>query len=174
MSRRHLRKEMDRFAEVYNSAWSQNWGFVPYGKKDLDAYALEMQLVYEKDWFMVAEKDGRTVGVAISVPDLAPVLRRAKGSAARFAFWWLRRRSLMHRVRVGFLGIHPEYQHTGVAAKFYVEHFDVAGRHPRIHGGEMGWILETNDAMNRGMEMMGGRVVKRYRMYERLLQPAAA
>ncbi|MCW2989800.1 MAG: hypothetical protein JWM73_394, partial [Solirubrobacterales bacterium] len=45
--------------------------------------------------------------------------------------------------------------------------------HPRIHGGEMGWILETNDAMNRGMEMMGGRVVKRYRMYERVLAPAA-
>ncbi len=31
----------------------------------------------------------------------------------------------------------------------------------------MGWILETNEAMNRGMEGMGGRVVKRYRVYER-------
>ena len=169
MSRRHMRSEMDRFAEVYNSAWSDNWGFVPYGKKDLDTYALDMQIVYERDWFMVAEQDGKTVGVAISVPDLAPVLRKAKGNAVRFAYWWLRRRSIMHRVRVGFLGIHPEYQHTGVAAAFYVEHFDVAARHPRIHGGEMGWILETNEAMNRGMEMMGGRVVKRYRMYERVL-----
>jgi hypothetical protein len=36
----------------------------------------------------------------------------------------------------------------------------------------MGWILETNTAMNRGMEAMGGRVVKRYRVYERLLGPA--
>ena len=33
----------------------------------------------------------------------------------------------------------------------------------------MGWILETNSAMNRGMEAMGGRVVKRYRVYERQL-----
>lgn len=168
MSRR-LRREMDGFAKVYNAAWSKNWGFVPYGKEDLDAYALELQLVYERDWFMVAEtREGDTVGIAISVPDLAPVLRKANGSVLRFAWWWLRRRSIMHRVRVGFLGIHPEYQHTGVAAKFYVEHFDVAARHPRIHGGEMGWILETNEAMNRGMEMMGGRVVKRYRMYERV------
>jgi GNAT superfamily N-acetyltransferase len=174
MSRRGLRKDMDRFAEVYNAAWADNWGFSPYGKKDLDAYATEMQLVYEKDWFMVAETDdGKTVGVAISVPDLSPVMRKANGNALKFVFWWLRRRSIMHRVRVGFLGIHPEYQHTGVAAKFYVEHFDVAERHPRIHGGEMGWILETNDAMNRGMEMMGGRVVKRYRMYERVLAAPA-
>ena len=169
MSRRHLRREMDRFAEVYNAAWSENWGFVPYGREDLDAYALEMQIVFEQDWFMVAERDGKTIGVAISVPDIGPVMRRANGSALRFAYWWLRRRSVWHRVRVGFLGIHPEHQHTGVAAKFYVEHFDVAARHPAIHGGEMGWILETNEAMNRGMEMMGGRVVKRYRMYERAL-----
>jgi hypothetical protein len=39
----------------------------------------------------------------------------------------------------------------------------------RQKGGEMGWILETNEAMNRGMEAMGARIVKRYRVYERLL-----
>ncbi len=38
----------------------------------------------------------------------------------------------------------------------------------------MGWILETNISMNRGMEAMGGEVVKRYRVYERLLEPGAA
>lgn len=173
MTRRSLRRDMDRFAEVYNRAWSENWGFVPYGKKDLDAYAAEMQLVFESDWFMVAEKDGETVGVAITVPDISPLMRRARGSALRFAGLWLRRRSIWHRVRVGFLGVKPEFQHTGIAAKFYVEHYDVAERHPRLRGGEMGWILETNEAMNRGMEMMGGRVVKRYRMYERVLAAPA-
>ena len=33
----------------------------------------------------------------------------------------------------------------------------------------MGWILETNTNMNRAMEAMGGRVVRRYRVYEREL-----
>ena len=74
----------------------------------------------------------------------------------------------MDRVRVGFLGVKPEHQHTGVAAELYEEHFDAAERAPQ-KGGEMGWILETNTAMNRGMEAMGGRIVKRYRVYERAL-----
>ncbi len=84
--------------------------------------------------------------------------------------WWyfLRRRQIMDRVRVGFLGVRPEYEHTGVAAGLYVEHFNVAERTPRKHG-EMGWILETNRPMNRAMERMNGRVVKRYRVYERAL-----
>ena len=51
------------------------------------------------------------------------------------------------------------------------EHFDMAERTP-VKWGEMGWILETNRSMNRGMEAMGGRIVKRYRVYERLLEPS--
>ncbi len=169
MSRRRLRREMDDFAEIYNEAWSRNWGFVPYDSKDLDQYALELQIVYERDWFMVAEKDGETVAIAITVPDLNAVLRRAKGRLLPFVWHWLRRHRVIDRVRVGFLGVKPEFQHTGVAALLYVEHFDAAGRSPRMRGGEMGWILETNIAMNKGMEAMGGRIVKRYRMYERTL-----
>jgi hypothetical protein len=30
----------------------------------------------------------------------------------------------------------------------------------------MGWILETNKSMNRAMEGMGGRIVKRYRLLQ--------
>jgi hypothetical protein len=36
-------------------------------------------------------------------------------------------------------------------------------------GGDLGWVLEVNEAMNRGMEAMGARLVKRYRMYEKEL-----
>jgi ribosomal protein S18 acetylase RimI-like enzyme len=171
MRRRQLRKDMDAFAEVYNSAWSKNWDFVPYSKKDLDAYAQELQLVFDKHWFMIAEREDtkEVVGMAITVPDLNQVLARMKGRLLPLGWWqFLNKGRIMDRVRVGFLGVKPEYQHTGVAAKLYVEHFNAAAAR-RQTGGEMGWILETNTAMNRGMEAMGGRVVKRYRVYERAL-----
>jgi GNAT superfamily N-acetyltransferase len=171
MRRRQLRKDMDAFAEVYNSAWSENWDFVPYSKKDLDAYAQELQLVFDKHWFMVAEREdtGEVVGMAITVPDVNQVLALMNGRLLPLGWWrFLRKGKVIDRVRVGFLGVKPEYQHTGVAAKLYVEHFNAAAARPQ-HGGEMGWILETNTAMNRGMEAMGGRIVKRYRVYEREL-----
>ena len=127
--------------------------------------------MFDRNWFMVAEKvdTGESVGVAITVPDINQVLKKMNGRLLPFGWWhFLRRRKIMDRVRVGFLGVKPEYQHTGVAAGLYIEHFDMAAATPQ-KGGEMGWILETNDAMNRGMEGMGGRVVKRYRVYERVL-----
>jgi GNAT superfamily N-acetyltransferase len=170
MSRRSLRGDMDRFAEVYNLAWSENWGFVPYGKRDLDVYAQELQLVFDRNWFMVAEtEDGDTAAIAITVPDVNQVLKKMKGRLLPFGWWhYLRRRRIMTRVRVGFLGVKPAYQHTGVAAALYVEHFDTALRTAQ-KWGEMGWILETNRNMNRAMEAMGGRIVRRFRVYERAL-----
>ena len=175
MRRRQLRKDMDAFAEVYNAAWSKNWDFVPYSKKDLDAYAQELQLAFDKNWFMIAEKEdtGEVVGMAITVPDLNQVLAQMHGRLLPFGWWkFLTKGRRITRVRVGFLGVKPSYQHTGVAARLYEEHYNAAERTPQS-GGEMGWILETNTAMNRGMEAMGGQVVKRYRIYERLLDPGA-
>jgi GNAT superfamily N-acetyltransferase len=175
MERRHLRKEMDAFAEVYNAAWAKNWDFVPFSKKDLDAYAQEMHLVYDRNWFMIAEREdtGEVVGMAITIPDVNEVLAKMKGRLLPLGWWhFLNKSRITKRVRVGFLGIKPEYQHTGIAAKLYQMHFDAAEVRPQ-KGGEMGWILETNTAMNRGMEAMGGRIVKRYRMYERVFETSA-
>ncbi len=171
IKRRRLRRELDAFAEVYNSAWAKNWDFVPFSKKDLDAYAQELHLVFDRHWAMIAEResDGEVVGVALTFPDINQVLAKMKGKLLPLGWWhFLNRGKIMTRVRVGYLGVKPEFQHTGVAARMYQLHFDAAETRPQT-GGEMGWILETNWAMNRGMEAMGGKIVKRYRVYEREL-----
>ena len=170
MSRRNLRSELDIFARIYNAAWSHNWGFVPYSKADLDAYAIDLQLVYDRDWFMVAENEVEPVAMAITIPDIHQVYKKMQGRLLPLGWWYyLNRKKIIDRVRIGFLGVLPEYQHTGVAAALYMEHFAVAERTNR-KAGEASWILETNTSMNRGLEAMGGRIVKRWRVYERLLE----
>jgi GNAT superfamily N-acetyltransferase len=172
MSRLHLRREMDEFAKVYNAAWSHNWGFVPYSKEDLDAYTIDMQLVYDRNWFMIAEQDGQTIAMAITIPDINQIYKKMRGRLLPLGWWYyLNRARIIDRVRIGFLGVLPEYQHTGAAASLYLEHFDVAER-TRQKQGEASWILEINHAMNRGLEAMGARIVKRWRVYERLLDGA--
>ena len=171
MRKRDLEAEARRFVEVYNAAWSDSWGFVPMTDEEMVHAAKENRIALDENWMMVAEKDGETVGAALTVPDFNQVLAKMNGRLLPFG--WLRvltGRRQIDRVRVGFLGVKPEYQHTGVAAGFYAEHFEMAAKTPQS-GGEMGWILETNTAMNRGMEAMGGRIVKRYRIYEKELPP---
>jgi GNAT superfamily N-acetyltransferase len=173
MTRRRLRRDLDEFARVYNAAWSHNWGFVPYCKEDLDELARALQAVFSREWFMVAEQDGKTIAAAISIPDINQVLKRMRGRLLPLGWWhYLCRHRLIDRVRVGFLGVMPEYQHTGVGALLYMESYDAAERTPQ-KWGEAGWILESNKAMNRALCALGGRIVKRYRVYERLLDEQA-
>jgi GNAT superfamily N-acetyltransferase len=122
---------------------------------------------------MIAEQEGKTVAMAITIPDIHQVYKKMQGRLLPLGWlYYLMRHRIIDRVRVGFLGVLPEYQHTGVAAALYMEHFD-AGERTRQHHGEASFILEVNSSMNRGLEAMGGRLVKRWRVYERLLEPGA-
>ena len=168
-SKRDLEAEMHRFVAIYNVAWERNWGFSPLTEAEIAHAAKTLKPILDENWMMFAEKDGEAIGVAVTVPDFNQVLAKLHGRLLPFG--WikaLRARKSVDRVRVGFLGVKPEYQHAGVAAGLYKEHFDMAAVTPQSWG-EMGWILETNDAMNRAMEAMGGQIVRRYRLYERPL-----
>jgi GNAT superfamily N-acetyltransferase len=169
MRKRDFESEVRAFMEVYNAAWEKNWGFVPLTDNELHAYAKELRPILDENWAWIAEADGQVVGAALSIPDYNQVLAKLNGRLLPFG--WakaLAARRKIDAVRVFALGVKRAYQHTGVAAKFYVEHFNSASRTPQTWG-EMGWILETNTAMNRGMEAMNGRIVKRYRLYEKPL-----
>jgi len=62
----------------------------------------------------------------------------------------------------------PEYEHMGIGAALYLEHFDTATR-SRQNYGEAGFIRESSGSMNHSLEAMGGRIVRRWRVYERAL-----
>ena len=172
MRKRNLQEEIGKFLEVYNAAWERNWGFVPLTEAEVRHYAKDLRPILDENWAFIAEKDGETVGAGLTIPDYNQVLHHLNGRLLPFgwakALWWRRK---IDRVRVFALGVKPEHQHTGVAARLYQRHYESAERTPQ-NGGEMGWILETNEPMNRAMEGMGGRVVRRFRLYERPLEPA--
>jgi GNAT superfamily N-acetyltransferase len=144
---------------------------VPLNEEEVRHYAKDLKPVLDENWAMVAEKKdtGEVVGAALTLPDFNQVLAKLNGRLLPFGWITaLRAKSKIDAVRVFALGVKPEYQHTGVGARFYQMHFDAAERTPQ-KGGEMGWILETNKPMNRAMEGMGGEIKRRYRVYERVL-----
>ena len=177
--KKDLEAEITRFIEVYNSAWEKNWGFVPITAEEVRAQASDLKPVLDERWGFIAERDGEVLGAALTLPDVNQVLRRMNGSLLPFG--WLTflratfaregvntKRAGIDRVRVFALGVKPEYQHLGIAAAFYDRCLRV-GKELNQPRGETGWILEVNKAMNRAMEGMGGKVVKKYRLYEKAL-----
>jgi GNAT superfamily N-acetyltransferase len=166
MRKNDLENEIARFMEVYNEAWSRNWGFVPITQEEVAFQAKNLKPVLVEDWAMIAEKDGEVVGAALTLPDINQVLKKMNGHVAPFGWWhFLTGRRKIDRVRVFALGVKKAYQHLGVAAALYERHRETAKRLPQ-KGGQTGWILETNVPMNRAMEGMGGTIAQIYRLYE--------
>ena len=169
MRKRDFEAELGRFMEVYNAAWSRNWGFVPVTEAQVRFYAKTLKPVLDERWAMVAERDGELLGAALTLPDVNQALAKLNGRLLPFGWLkFLRARRKIDLVRVFALGVKPEYQHLGVAAAFYIRHLETASP-DGVYGGETGWVLETNESMNRAVEGMGGKVVKKYRLYERSL-----
>jgi hypothetical protein len=169
MRKKNMEAELGRFLEVYNAAWERNWGFVPLTEDEVRHYAKDLKPILDENWAFVAERNGETIGAALTLPDYNQVLTHLGGRLLPFGWakaLWYRRK--IDRVRVFALGVKREYQHTGVAARFYELHYDSAER-TRQKAGETGWILETNKSMNRAMEGMGGTIVRTYRVYEKML-----
>jgi GNAT superfamily N-acetyltransferase len=170
MRKRNLKHEVREFMEVYNEAWSQNWGFVPLTDHELDHMAKELKPVLDEDFATVAETAGGEVaGVSLTLPDVNRVLAAVNGRLLPLG--WvkaLREQRRIDEIRVFALGVKPRYQHTGVAAALYRDIWDTVLRRGFVRA-ETGWILESNEPMNRAMEALTGKIVKRYRVYEKLL-----
>ena len=170
MRKREMAAEVRRFMDVYNEAWGENWGFVPITDAEVEFQAQNLKQVLDEEWTFMAEKDGEVVGAALTLPDVNQVMAKMDGRLLPFGWAkFLLGRRKIDRLRVFALGVKHDYRHTGVAAGLYLEHIRMAALPDKIHWGEMGWILETNEPMNRAMEGMGGKVVKKYRLYERSL-----
>jgi GNAT superfamily N-acetyltransferase len=169
MRKKDMEAEIGRFLQVYNAAWERNWGFVPLTEEEVRHYAKDLKQILDENWAFIAEKDGEPVAAALTLPDYNQVFRHLNGRLLPFGwakFLYYKRK--IDRVRVFALGVKPEYQHTGVGARLYELHWD-AGAGTGQGRGETGWTLESNKAMNRAMERMGGEIVRTYRVYEKLL-----
>jgi GNAT superfamily N-acetyltransferase len=163
---KRFNEEVARVKEVYNKAWAKNWGAVPMTDEEFDALAVDLKPVIVPELVIFAEKEGKTIGFALSLPDINVALKYNKnGYLLPGLYHLLTKKKKINLVRVIVLGVLPEFLGTGAGgALFYV-----TAMHAKKLGyqyGEASWILEDNDRMNKSAEAMQGVINKRYRIYE--------
>lgn len=163
---KEIKAEIERFFQVYNSAWNNNWGFVPMSRAEMEYLAEEIKPVLDPNLALLAEVGEKVAGCALALPDINQALRHARGRLfplGLFKILYHRRR--IRRMRVVILGVLEEFRAAGVAAALYAALFR-HGLRAGYREGEFSWILEDNVMMNRSLEALGARRYKTYRIYE--------
>lgn len=160
---------MKIFKDVYNSAWEKNWGFIPLTDEEVSYLGEMLKTIVVPDITLVAEKNEEPVGFLGLLPDFNFVLKHMNGrvnpvSIAKALYYSKRIRDL----RLLLLGIKPEYRNKGVDALLFREGFKGVrkGGYKRV---EFSWILEDNIPVQRLVELIGGRLYKKFRIYEKKL-----
>lgn len=167
---KRFREEVELIQDIYNSAWSRNWGFVPMTEAEIAFMARELRPVVDPDLCLFAEVDGRAVGFSLALPDVNVALKKLP-SGRLLPFGWLRLLIELRRIRsfrVITLGLRPGYQHSGIGAGLYLRTWS-EGLRKGYRGAEASWILEDNLEMVQAVEKMGWFPYKRYRIYQRPL-----
>jgi hypothetical protein len=159
-----MKEELDRIFQVYNNAWSRNWGFVPMSKEELATMAAGLKWVLDPRVCYLLERGTEPVGFMFAIPDLNRILIRMKGRLLPFGWWrLLRERRRQSVLRVIAMGLSREYQNLGFTAALYRE-ITTSGVAAGYHQAEISWVM-----MNRAAGMLGATLYKRYRIYEKPL-----
>ena len=160
-------EELALVRRLYNSAWEQNWGFVPMTDAEIDYMASELKPILDPELALFAETSGgQTVGFALAVPDFNPVLRRMNGRLSPLGLLGaLVQRRRINRIRVLALGLLEPWRDKGIDVLLYLALFR-NGTAAGMDEAETSWILEDNHKMNAAIERLGGRIYRTYRLYE--------
>ncbi len=163
-------QEIEIFRDVYNQAWSDNWGFVPWTEEEFKHVAKSLKQVIDPNLVLIAEDNGKPVAFSLALPDVNQATRHIRNGQlfpfGMIKLLWYRRKICSARVVI--LGVIKEYRHRGIDTALYYETFRIATE-KGYNQAEMSWILEDNWPMNRALEMMGAKKHKTYRIYERNL-----
>lgn len=170
---KHFDEEVAVVLDIYNEAWSENWGYVPFTDAEVAHGAKSLKPVVKPYRTYICEYDGEPVAFMLTIPDVNHKIRDLKGNLFPFGIFKLAYRMLNgkeNRCRVPLMGVRKKFQRGPLGAAMSMWMIDVSRQHVEKRGaywGELGWILEDNDGMRSILEEIGCEVYKTYRVYEK-------
>ncbi|HZX64256.1 MAG TPA: N-acetyltransferase [Myxococcales bacterium] len=174
----NFRSEVDIVRDVFNSAWKDNWGFIPFTNKELEIIATEYKMFVDTEIALVAEVDGKPAAICFAIPDVNEMVRDFDGELKRnplnlLKLLYRNKFQRPHHARVILLGVKEEYRYSHrygtLAAALYVEVAERGMKRGYV-SGELSWTLEDNVLINRGIERLGAKQYKTYRVYEKAIR----
>jgi GNAT superfamily N-acetyltransferase len=174
-NRKSKAADFEAMRDIFNDAWADNWGFVPFTPEEFAETAKLLTLLLPDDFIQIAEIEGRPVAFITAFPNLNELVGDLRGRLLPLGWakvlWRLKIKGA-RSARVALMGVRKEHQYSRLGPTLAFMVID-AVRHAMIRRGiervEMGWILEDNDGMRHIIEAIGSTIHKRYRIYEKRL-----
>lgn len=161
--------------DIFNDAWADNWGFVPFGEDEIQHVAKELKPLLREDFVCIADVNGTPAAMMVGLPNLNEAIRDLNGRLLPFGWaklLWRLKLGTIGTARVPLMGVRRAYHRTPIGAALacaIISRIRASGTRHGVKQVEASWILEDNMGMRRLVESAGCRLYKTYRVYEKPL-----
>jgi len=158
--------------QIYNAAWSGNWGSVPMTEREFEHLAKDLKQIIDPEMVYFVEMDGRPIAFSVTIPNLNRALVHLPngrlfplGLPKLLAY---AKMGAVYEARMPLMGVLPEFRGRGVDAVLVNETIRV-GRPKGFQACELSWVLDGNKPLINALEKLGATRDKEYAMFEREL-----
>jgi len=172
--------EVRRMVDIFNDAWSGNWGFVPMTDEEAGELAQRMRMLVDERLVWFAEADGEPAGFIVLLPNVNEAIRDLGGRLLPFGWaklaWRLKVRGVPS-ARVPLMGVRRRLAGTAIGSAMPLQLIGCLLPAHELLGlrrVELSWILEDNLPMRRILEKLGAHRYKTYRIYGKAIDASGA
>ena len=168
-----LDEDLAIFKDVYEDAWSGNWGFLPFTAKELKHLGRDLKQFVPAELAAIAEIDGQPAAIMLGFPNLYEAIRDLNGRLLPFGWLkllWRLKTSALKTIRVPVMGVRQRYHSSRLGAALslsLIAHMQTVAFKRGYQEVELSWILEDNKGMRNIIESIGAKAYKRYRIFSK-------
>lgn len=163
------KKEM---LEIYNDAWNDNFGFIPFSEEEFYTILEAMKLILDKGLFQFLYIKGEPAAFLGAVPNIFDKMKPGR-TFRRWEFLRLVKmfftKGSIKGFRLGYLGVKKKYQHLGLDGAMIKKQKIYTQENGFVYS-DLGWVLEDNVKAIRTIEMMGPTPSKTYTIFEKKIE----
>jgi hypothetical protein len=177
----NMKAEASLIIDIFNDAWCENWGFVPFTNEEFLSTAESLKYVMPPEGGFMVELDGAPQAFAVVLPNLNEIFRDLDGKLLPFGLPKLisRIRARPYKsMRLALFGVRRALHRKAVGGAVILAFIEECRRRVRFFPGveqcEFGWVLEDNFGMRRPIELSGAQIDKVHRIYGKDLTAVTA
>lgn len=170
-----MKNEINVIKDIFNDAWSNNWGFVPWTQSELDKLGKDLKMLVNGNYGYFASFKGEPAAFVVTLPNLNDWIKGMNGKVLPFNWLKLANQVIKKKpnsLRMPLMGVRKKYHDTAIGSSLSILVIEAARHYHVSRGGktaELSWILEDNLPVRKLIENFGGVPYKTYRIYEKSL-----
>jgi len=175
LDKKNMDRDLDIMMSIFNDAWENNWGFIPFTPEEVKALGTNFKLLLKNEYIAIASYKGKPAAFVVTVPNINEWLDGLGGKLLPFGWARIVRNVIRGRpssIRMPLMGIRKEFHDSLLGSSLALSVIETVRRYHTARGairGELSWILEDNMPMRHIIESFGAVPYKTYRIYEMTL-----